>query len=408
MLGRRTSQESGDLPQTGLDTLRGRRYESRSTYAWPCGQVFLCDSNDMKVWKGCCSQYPLFVITAILGAVLLGCGTSASPTQLPTSDPTVATLPTVTPSPQETLSYFPVTIESCASTTGSDAEVEVGSISFTYQTPPQRAVSLNQHATEVMLALGLEDNMVGTAYIDDEILPEYLDAYSTVPVLADDYPSKEVILSVEPDFIYGGFSSAFGIEAAGDQENLKSLGIGSYLTMAICQTSPDTLEDVYTDLRSVGSIFGVSDRAESVVLSMEEGIDQIKTALGTIEEPLRVFLYDSGDDAPFTSVCCSMFTALSELAGADNIFDDVPGRWKTVNWEEVIARDPEVIVLTDAVWSSAQEKLDLLNNTAAFADITAVKNQRFVVLKFSSLVPGIRNPGAARSLAEGFYPERFN
>ena len=373
--------------------------------------LFLCDSNDMKVWKGWFNRYTVFLITAILGVVLLGCGAEATPTQLPTPVPTATTVPTATPSPEAIPTYStvsPVSIEACATTTGSDSDISVASISFTYQNPPQRAITMNQHATEVMLALGLEDNLAGTAYIDDEILPEYSAAYNEIPVIADQYPSKEVVLSVEPDFIYGGFSSAFGIEAAGSQEDLKSLGIGSYLTMAICQASPDTLDDVYADLRNIGKIFGVSDRAESLVSSLEEVIAQVNAALGIIEEPLRVFLYDSGDDGPYTSVCCSMFTTLSELAGGKNIFGDVPGRWKAVNWEEVISRDPEVIVLTDAVWSSAQEKLDLLNNTAAYADITAVKDQRFVVLKFTSLVPGIRNPGAVRILAEGFYPDRFD
>ena len=57
-------------------------------------------------------------------------------------------------------SGFPVTVANCGVTT-------------TYQRPPQRAVSLNQHATEVMLALGLEGAMAGTGYLDDKVLPEF-------------------------------------------------------------------------------------------------------------------------------------------------------------------------------------------------------------------------------------------
>ena len=48
---------------------------------------------------------------------------------------------------------------------------------------------MNQPATEIMLALGLQDRMIGTAYLDDAILPAYADAYATVPVLAKEYPS---------------------------------------------------------------------------------------------------------------------------------------------------------------------------------------------------------------------------
>ena len=339
-------------------------------------------------------RYSVIGIIALFVATLfiVSCGSSATPTSIPLS---------------ASASYTPVTLEVCATTTGSDSDIATGTITFTYEEAPTKAVTLNQHATEVMLALGLEDSMIGTAYIDDTILPEYLTAYDEIPVLASEYPSKEVLLNVEPDFIYGGFSSAFGIEAAGSQEDLKALGIRSYLTAAICEGAADTIGDVYTDIRNIGKIFGVADRAEALISDYQQEIQEIETVLGTVDQPLRVFLYDSGDDAPYTSVCCAMFNNLVESAGGENIFDGIAGRWKAVDWEEVIERDPEVIVLTDAVWSSAQEKTDLLLNTAAYSDITAVKNQRFVILQFTSLVPGIRNPTAIRQLAEGFYPDRF-
>ena len=334
----------------------------------------------------------LLFLAAFAVTALEACGGSSTPTQI---------------SPRASASYAPVTIEACATTIGSDEDISTSTISFTYEKPPTKAVTMNQHATEVMLALGLEDHMLATAYIDDAILPEYLAAYEGIPVIADEYPSKEVLLSVEPDFVYGGFSSAFGLESAGSQRDLKDLGIGSYLTTAICEGTADTMGDVYADILDIGKIFGVAARAEALVSGIQQQIQQVQTAVGTVEQPLRVFLYDSGEDAPFTSTCCSMFTTLVETVGGKNIFDDVSGRWKAVNWEEIIERDPEVIVLTDAVWSSAQEKTDLLLGTAAYADITAVKNQRFVILQFSSLVPGIRNPNAIRQLAEGFYPDRF-
>ena len=337
-------------------------------------------------------QFGLVLLGTLAAIMVASCGSSSTPTPIP---------------PSSSASYAPVTIEACATTTGSDANISTASISFTYDEPPTKAVTMNQHPTEVMLALGLENSMIGTAYIDDAILPEYLAAYDKIPVLADEYPSKEVLLNVEPDFVYGGFSSAFGIEAAGPQEDLKALGIGSYLTAAICEDSPDTMNDVYTDIRNIGKVFGVPARAEALVTDIEQEIQEIQTALGVVDRPLRVFLYHSGVDTPFTSVCCAMFTNLVEVVGGKNIFDDVSGRVKTVNWEDVIQRDPEVIVLPDAVWSSAQEKIDLLLDTPAYADIAAVKDQRFVVLQFSSLVPGIRNPAAIRELAEGIYPDRF-
>ena len=330
----------------------------------------------------------LLAASILVALVIIACGEDSTPTASPTEPPPQA-------------AYTPVTVESCTAVQDEEGEVLTGTASYVYNNPPSRAITLNQHVTEVMLALELQDHMVGTAYIDDEILAQYQAAYQSIPVLAEEYPSREVILAQNPDFLYGGFRSAFGDDAAGSQQDLNKLGIGTYLTSSICNIgSPDTLEDVYTDIGSIGQIFGVSDRADALVKALEDEVAGAATQGDGTGDPLRVFMFDSGDDAPYTAVCCSMFTNMIETAGGENIFDDVDGRWKSVSWEEVIDRDPELIVLTEADWSTSQEKIDLLLGNPAPADITAVKEQRFVVLQFSSLVPGIRNAAAIAELAQ--------
>lgn len=343
----------------------------------------------------------LLVATFAIALAFVACGADPTPTSAPANTPIPASTPvppTETPAPA---AYAPVTVESCTAVQDEEGELQLGAAAYTYTEAPSRAITMNQHVTEVMLALELQDSMVGTAYIDDEILPQYQEAYGVVPVLSEQYPSKEVVLAQDPDFIYGGFRSAFGDSAAGSQEDLNGLGIGTYLTSSICNAgSPDSLDDVYADIRNIGKIFGVSDRAEALVRELEQDVADAAAQAGGSGDALRVFLFDSGDDAPYTAACCSMFTNMIDTAGGENIFADVAGRWETVNWEEVIDRDPELIVLTEADWSTSQEKIDLLLGDPALADITAVKEQRFVVLQFSSLVPGIRNAAAIAELAE--------
>lgn len=300
-----------------------------------------------------------------------------------------------------------VTVENCSTSTGEDSQGGFPVLSHTYTEAPSKAITMNQHTTELMLALGLEDQMAGTAYLENDILPEFQDAYNSVPVLANEYPSKEVILGSGTDFIYAGFASAFRETAAGSQADLAELGIPSYLTLAICKEEADTIQDIYDDISNISRIFEVQERGEALIESIKEDIRSVTSKLVSSRTPLRVFFYDSGDDAPYTSVCCSMFSNLAELSNAKNIFDDVGGRWATVNWEEVIERDPEVIVLTEAVWSTAQEKMDFLASNEALAGITAVKEQRFVTIDFTSMVPGIRSAQAVRTLAQGIYPESF-
>ena len=352
----------------------------------------------------------LLVTPFIIASAVVACGpastpmaTPIEPTAPPANTPKPLSAPGLareTTAPLAQSDFAPVTVESCTSVQSEEGEVQTGTASYVYTEPPSRAIALNQHVTEVMLALELEDHMVGTAYIDDEILPQYQSAYQSIPVLAEEYPSREVILAQDPDFIYGGFRSAFGDDVAGSQEELNSLGIGTYLASAICNIgSPDTLEDVYADIRAIGDIFGVPGRADALVNAMSGEVAVAARQNDTPGDALRVFMFDSGDDAPFTATCCSMFTSMIEAVGGKNIFDDVDGRWKTVSWEEVIDRDPELIVLTEADWSTSQEKIDLLLGDPVLADITAVKEQRFVVLQFSSLVPGIRNATAIAELA---------
>lgn len=82
-------------------------------------------------------------------------------------------------------------------------------ISSWIDSPPQRALSMNQGTTEVLLALGLADRTIGTAYLDDEIWQQFADEYATIPVLSDTYPTPQQILDANPDFLYASYSSAF-------------------------------------------------------------------------------------------------------------------------------------------------------------------------------------------------------
>ena len=64
-----------------------------------------------------------------------------------------------------------------------------------------------------------------------------------------------------------------------------------------------------------------------------------------LANPLRVFVYDSGEDTPFTAGKYAMPTALIEAAGGVNIMDDLDKSWATVAWEPVVERNPQVIVI---------------------------------------------------------------
>ena len=150
-----------------------------------------------------------------------------------------------------------------------DFPVEVTSCGYTSTIPskPENAVTMNQGATEIVLALGAEDQLAGTAYLDDSVSPKWQAAYDSVEVLSEEYPSKEALLAAEPDFVYASYGSAFGKSVAGTQPELDAEGIDSYVSPFGCEDAaerPETsFEAVWDEIDSVGTAFGVKDRAEA-------------------------------------------------------------------------------------------------------------------------------------------------
>lgn len=273
-----------------------------------------------------------------------------------------------------------------------------------YDKVPERVVSMNLHTTENLLALGLGDMIVGTAYGNAEILPEYKDIYESIPELAEKYPSMEVLLSVEPDFVYGR-SSAFGEKGTASVDTLVENGIMPYVSKAT-YTQGATIEDTFEDFYNLGRIFDIEDRAEELVNEMKMKIENVQSKTDKIDNKLRIFVYDSGMDQAYTAGK-SLQTNIISLAGGKNIFDDIEKTWAKVNWETVVKRDPNCIVINDYGNTSAEEKIEFLKSNPALSEITAIKENRFVILPLPSVFTGVRNGDAVEYLAKEFYPELF-
>ncbi|GAA4103514.1 ABC transporter substrate-binding protein [Streptomyces hundungensis] len=283
---------------------------------------------------------------------------------------------------------FPYTVTNCGVTT-------------TYTAPPKRAVTMNQHATEVMLALGLAKSLAGTAYLDDKVLPKYAADYRSVPVLAAEYPSYEKLLSVNPDFVYGGYASAFAAGEGRAREALAKSGIKSRLNVENCpKGAATTMDDVYQEVREVGRTFGVGDRAESWIRSAEATNDRTRTARKD-KTPTPVFVYDSGDKTAFTVGGKGIGNDIVTRAGGRNVFaDDLKTRsFGDASWENVVARAPETILILDYGGTSVDAKKKRLRDDPALASVPAVKNNRFAVLPLSDMVTGVRAPDAVAKLA---------
>jgi iron complex transport system substrate-binding protein len=290
---------------------------------------------------------------------------------------------------------FPVTVKSC------NREV-------TFDAAPTRAIANDVNLIEMMLALGLRDRMVGYTGVSGwKTLDEGLrDGIAELPELSAKYPTREVLLGAEPDFFFAGWN--YGMKVGGEvtPETLEPLGIKTYeLTESCIHIGPkakSSMDDMYNDILNLGTIFGVEAKAEELVAGWKA---QLATLTASVDrtKPQRVFVYDSGEDTPFTAGAFAMPTALIEAAGGVNIMEDLDKSWATVAWEPVVERNPEVIVIVNYGDVTADQKIAFLEGNPALADVDAVKNDHYVVLEYVEATPGPRNIRAVEKLVAGLW-----
>lgn len=281
----------------------------------------------------------------------------------------------------------------------------------TFDNPPQAAISNDVNLTEMMLVLGLADKMVGYTGISgwNRLDEEMTAGVAELPELSSKYPSREVLIGAEADFYFAGWN--YGLKVGGEvtPETLEPFGIQVYELTESCihisEKNAASMDDMYNDLRNLGAIFDVSDRAEALIEGYQTDLTTFLETQSELEAAPRVFVYDSGEDTPFTAGRYAMPNALIEAAGGTNIMNDFEKSWATVGWEAVVERNPEVIVIINYGEVTADQKRAFMMSNPAFADIDAVRNDRFVVLEYVEATPGPRNINAVKTLAAAFRSE---
>ncbi|EPJ93175.1 MULTISPECIES: ABC transporter substrate-binding protein [Pseudomonas] len=291
---------------------------------------------------------------------------------------------------------YPLTIKSC------NREV-------TFTHAPEHAVSHDINMTQMMLALGLKPHMAGYSGISGwkAVTPEMKVILDGLPELASKYPSVETLLNANVDFFFAGWD--YGMRVGGDltPQTLTPLGINVYELTESCafvmKRPAASMQDTYNDLRNLGKIFNVQDRATALIVQMQQKIAEVQTSLPATKP--RVFLYDSGEDRAMTSGKLGIPHALIEAAGGNDILSDIDASWTRINWETVVERNPEVIVIVDYSEVSAEQKQHFLQTNPALQSVDAIRNNRFIVIPYVQATPGIDNVLAIETMAKGFHPQ---
>jgi iron complex transport system substrate-binding protein len=336
----------------------------------------------------------LIATCAALAAAGLLAGCSSSSSSPPASSP--ATKPAA--------AKYPVTVTNCGTP-------------VTYDQAPARAVSNDIQTTEDMLALGLESRMVGDFGVTgdlpagQQVPSQYLTGFHQVPDKSPDYFTLEQLIGLHPDFLFAGWD--YGLQAGTNltPANFAKYGIKTLALTESCarvQSGTDSvsINDTYTDLRNLGAIFGVPAKAQQVIAGMQAQVAAVQAKVAGLK-PVTVFDYDSGQSAPFTGPGLAMPTALITLAGGTNVFASLRKSWTSVSWEQVVAAQPQCIIINDYGTPTAAQKEKFLETFPATKNLPAVKNKCFLALAYDEVTPGPRNAAAVVAIAHLLHPAAF-
>lgn len=272
--------------------------------------------------------------------------------------------------------------------------------------PATKAVTLSQFMTEMLLSLGLEDNIVATALLDNPILPEFKEAYDKIPVLQvgeGHSISKEAFIATGADFV-SGWDSSISEQTTGSPDELISKGIVPFLAKSY--EADATIDDVYEDFRLLGKIFNVEDRANEVIEKMKADIKSVNDKIKNInkEDRVQMMVFDSGVNDAFV-VGSGLANDLINLAGGNNVYSEEATKpYITVSFESIVAKNPEVILVTDfEAGTNPEEKIEFLKSHPALKDVDAIKNNKIYVVQLADLSPGVRNPMIIEKMHGYFY-----
>ena len=283
-------------------------------------------------------------------------------------------------------------------------------------------------ATEIICALGLADNLVGRSHECDfpEIvknLPVCSDARfvsgnnsetinQQVQEILNDALSvytldKELILSLKPDVIITQSQCDVCAVSLKDVEEQLQTWLGA--DTQLISLSPNTLTDIFKDIKTIATILGVENEAEQLIESLEERIDLVKHKLKFFPNKPKVAAIEWLSPM---MVSGNWIPELIDIAGGKSVLAVSGKHSPFVKWEEIQAEDPEIIVVMPCGFSISRtlQEIDLLLGLPGWKETTAVKNNRVYIADGNAYFnrSGPRLVDSVEILAEIINPKFLN
>ncbi|MBQ8108547.1 MAG: ABC transporter substrate-binding protein [Clostridia bacterium] len=301
--------------------------------------------------------------------------------------------------------HYPVTISSY---NYAKEPVEV-----TFDHRPEKVVCTNQTQTEMLLYLGLDDVIAGMAYLDGTVREDLLPQYEALAEAGKEltvkgYPSKEVVLALEPDFIFG-WRSAFAEDSLGDIAEWNERGTGTMILRCSNNTADvRDLDAVLADFADIGAIFDIEDVTDAYIADARAMIDEINAKVATLEKPLTAIIVEPYDGSFYCWGSDTLTGALVVSAGAEYALPE----GGDLSVEDIVNLNPDVIIVDymDEEGVSAEENMAnaiaTIMDEAALAEVGAVANGKVMAVNLTDVYGGgIRMVPSVRAMFDFMYGE---
>jgi iron complex transport system substrate-binding protein len=264
----------------------------------------------------------------------------------------------------------------------------------TLTAPAQRIVSMAPSNTEILFAIGAGEQVVGRDEFSD--FPRDAASIPSIGGGFGDY-NNEAIVNLQPDLVI-----AAEINTPEQVKALQDLGITVFYL-----SNPTSLDELYDNLLLIARLAGRETEASSLIDSLKTRVSAVEAKIADVSERPKVFYeLDATDpNAPFTAAAGTFIDTLIVQAGGENIASDLEDQYSSISAEELLLRNPSIIILGDAAYGVTPEGV---STRPGWEAIDAVKNQRIYAFD-DNLVsrPGPRLVDGLETLAKLLHPELF-
>lgn len=295
--------------------------------------------------------------------------------------------------------YYPLTIQTYEGYSGGGQLVEQ-----TFYKPPERIVATSIATIDNLIFLGLQDKIVAISDIYGVGYQPYENIYAQFPILSKgaSYPSKEAVLSCQPDIIIC-WGSLFGDNYLGNVAPWHEKGIHTYLmtnTVPTGNIGKRKVEYFLLDLQNLAKIFNIEERSKKSISDLRERLRKISLTtenLAEKERPKVVTIQYVYDNEYLARSSNDLTSDIIWLAGGYSS-DDQLGSRRSI--EYLIKQDPDIILLVDTPENSADKKIEALKSNHVLRNVKAIKNNHFLAIEHAAFYCGsIRTLDAIEYLA---------